>query len=294
MADEATYHFTYRSPAGELGQGDLLEKTAEVRALLEAVHPHYAKDHYTHLLVLTQSCDLVRRAGGVCGARYVSLAAVRPLSLVLERAVERHQDDFCRTAGVCGRGKQSQIKRSLEEFVERLLNNNEPEYFYLEPDVAAGISDASCAFLRLSIAVRAKDHYETLLKARRLSLTEVFQAKLGWLVGSMYSRVGTPDWVPERIPTKSQFQKKVETILGGVVQWVDDEKLEAAKVANPGLTTRAALREHIEKTGVPKRKDRVLDVVLEVLRREALLEDEKAQRFRRILWNDPALSTLLK
>ena len=63
----------------------------------------------------------------------------------------------------------------LIQFVERLLNNNEDEFFYLyrEPDV--GMDEDHCAFLHLSIAVKAELHYKTLLAARVLQLTYSFQ-----------------------------------------------------------------------------------------------------------------------
>lgn len=295
MDETSGYHFTYRKPDGDLGQGDLVEKSEEVQALLREVHPHYAKDDYTHLLVLTQSCDLVRRKEGTCKARYISLAAVRPLSLVLEREIEKYQDNFAREAGVCSKGEQSETKRELEEFVERLFNNNDPEFFYLEPQLDLGLSEASCAFLRLSIAVRGQEHYEKLCDARVLTLTDVFQAKLGWLVGNMYSRVGTPDWVPERVPTRSQFRKKIEKVLGAMVQWVDDEQLIMARKDRPAATaSREDLRKHIKQTAVPTRKNLVLDAVLGVVQRENLVPPEEAAKLRRLLGNDPSLSSLLK
>jgi hypothetical protein len=292
--DEALdYHFTYGPPDLDLCQGDLLRKTDAVQALLQDVHPHYAKEDYSHLLVLTQSCDLVRRAGE-CGARYVSLAAVRPLSLILERKIDEFQDPFAKEAGVCAKGgSQSSIKRKLQELLGRLLNNNEPEFFYLEPDRDRGLTEPSCAFLQLSIAVRARQHYATLLEARMLALSPVFQAKLGWLVGHMYSRVGTPDWVTPPY-TRSQFDKRVDTILGEVTRWVDDDRLELARERRPENATREELQKHIQQVAVPKRKDLVLDAVMTVVQRAELVAAEDAEGFRLLLSNDPVLSSLLR
>jgi hypothetical protein len=161
----------------------------------------------------------------------VSLAAVRPLDLVLQRETAKHQDEIEQLAGVCSAAKRG----LLEQFAERVLNNNEPEYFYLEPEPAFGLHEPSCVFLRLSVAVRAQ-HY-SILAARQLSLEEIFQAKLGWLVGNMYSRIGTADWVPDNVPA-SEFKKKVKDLLDGLVQWVDQEQLRSAKKALPKSTTR--------------------------------------------------------
>ena len=123
-------------PAGELEQGDLLSPDTQLRALLEQYHPYYARHKENKLYaVLTQSCDLVRRDGKPCKAKYISLAAVRPLSIVLEREIAKHQDKFDIEANTC-----AQTRRALiEQFLERVLNNNEHEYFYLEPEPAFGI-----------------------------------------------------------------------------------------------------------------------------------------------------------
>jgi hypothetical protein len=287
------WHFTYRSPDGaDLHQGDLLSKTDRVSALLREIHPHYhSKEDYTHFAVLTQTCDLVRRDDKPCKARYISLAAVRPLSLVIEREIANFQDDFDRRAGVCSRAKRD----LLEQFIERVLNNNNPEYFYFEPEPAFGLHQPSCAFLRLSVAVRAHDHYEELLEARQLCLEEIFQAKLGWLVGNMYSRVGTEDWVPDNLP-RHEFKEKVHDLLDNFVRWFDAEHLKAAKkIDNRNLSSQEELRLHIEETKPAKKKDRVLDTVLKIAREQKLLSDEEAaSRLRTRLENDPDFSGLVK
>ncbi len=285
-------HFTYVPPDGtDLRQGDLLTKTDDLRKLLADIHPHYnRKDDYTHFLVLTQSCDLVRRDRRPCKSRYVSVAAVRPLGLLIEREIAKHQDRFEGTAGVCSLSKRGIV----EQFIGHVLNNNETEYFYLEPEPALDLHEPSCAFLRLSIAVRAQEHYEKLLAARRLCLDPVFQAKLGWLIGNMYSRVGTEDWVPENL-TEGAFKIKVKGFLDVAVQWVEADQLKAAKKNLPeALTSRDEIREHIRSTKAPKRKDRLLDAVLKIARDQGLVDDEAAKKLRIRLENDPDVSGLLK
>lgn len=294
MQGQADFHFTYKSGASDLEQGDVLAKTEAVRRLLDKVHPHYAKDDYTHLLVLTQSCDLVRRKGR-CKARYISIAAVRPLSLLIEREIQKHQlSPLEREAGVCSTGPRLETKLEVERLVERLLNNNEPEFFYLEPELALGLSEPCCAFLRLSIAVRANDHYETLLGARLLSLTDVFQAKLGWLIGNMYSRVGTPDWVPE-CASPPEFKAKVDQLVGAAVPWVSDEQLSLASATRPpGSLTREELRRHIAGTVVPARKDVALDAVMRVVTKMLFDQREILQQLRGRLSNDPRLRAIFR
>jgi hypothetical protein len=159
--------------------------------------------HSDRLLVLTQSCDLARREGKPCNARYVTIAAVRPVRTAIERKIQELQHtEIERRLGFCSKDRQAK----LTQFMERLLNNNEEDYFYLHREPSIGLIDDHCAFLQLSIALKVHLHYGTLLAARILSLKESFQHKLGYLVGSLYSRVGTEDWL-EKQQQAIQFQE---------------------------------------------------------------------------------------
>ena len=54
--------------------------------------------------------------------------------------------------------------------------------------------ESMVAYLKVSIALKSNEHYDKCLNAKKIELTDEFKAKLGWLVGNMYSRVGTADW----------------------------------------------------------------------------------------------------
>ena len=249
-----------------LQQGDVLEKSTGIQAILKEIHPYYeTKDDYTHFIVLTQSCDLVRRNSEPCKARYITLAAIRPMSVVVEREVAKYQREFAKKAKVCKRS----VRDRVYHFVEQLLNNNVPEYFYLHPEPTLNFPDPSCAFIRLSVSIRSISHYDACFEARLLSLKEIFQAKLGWLVGNMYSRVGTEDWVP-RYATAEDFKGRIDTILDETCKWVDEKQLKEAETTAPdGLLEggQAVIREHIEATCVPKRRDMVAGAVMDELRK---------------------------
>jgi len=117
----------------------------------------------------------------------------------------------------------------MRDFVERLLNNNEPNYFYLHEDPALGIDGSHVAFLALSIAVKSDLHYQKCVDARVGTLCDPFKAKLGWLVGTMYSRVATPDWVPDH-RTLAEFEQLRDELVDGLgYLWIPDDKLEKVK-----------------------------------------------------------------
>lgn len=218
-------HFTYQPPEGDLRQGDLLSISDDLQEILEKYHPHYANNpDYRYLIVLTQSCDLWRRQDGKCKSRYITLSAVRPIDTVIQRELEKHQrSSIERNNSLCSIKSEYWVK----DFLIKLLNNNLQEYFYLAEDPEIGLHSPHIAFLALSIAIKS-EHYDMCLKARIAQLKEIFQAKLGWLVGEVYSRVGTPDWVPTKM-TKEEFDKYVDKFLDRIACWVTDNVLEQLK-----------------------------------------------------------------
>jgi hypothetical protein len=260
--------FTYAPPASTdlLQQGDVLRRSEGLKQILEEIHKYYSiKDDYTHFLVLTQTCDLVRRRGEPCKARYITLAAVRPLTLVVEREVQKYQDHvIAQRANVCS----NRYRQKLHDFVERLLNNNEPEYFYLHPEPTLQFPYASCAFLRLSISIKI-EHYDRCVEARLLSLTDVFQAKLGWLVGNVYSRVGTDEWVPKYV-NQGEFTKSIRQILEAGYRWVDDSKLKAAieqMREDPQTKSMQELRDFIGTVQVKTHREMIVEAITEELQK---------------------------
>ncbi|HPF41234.1 MAG TPA: hypothetical protein P5081_18100 [Phycisphaerae bacterium] len=182
-------HWTYDefSDEQDLFQGDIIEPTKSLRQILEIVHPHFLDAKYIAFMVTTQSCDLARRRKNF--GHQVNLCVVREISSIAQNLF----DLACGTQipGVFDRSK----KANLKELLARIVNQNEQAIglFYLHPDLDAGVSTPCVAMLRIGIALRSK-HYDVLKASRRGRLRPEFQAKLGWLVGNLYSRVGTEDW----------------------------------------------------------------------------------------------------
>ena len=169
-------HFTYSDVLDKtcLKQGDVLKKTPEFFALLKDVHPYFESDNYPYFLVLTQTCDLIRRKNDKCKSRYISIAAIRSL----DDALRREAEEFV-SSPIEKRVKEiidEKNSSKLSEFLGRLYNNNISEYFYLHHDVSLDFANPAVAFLRISIALKSEIHYENCLKSKVLELDENFQA----------------------------------------------------------------------------------------------------------------------
>jgi hypothetical protein len=289
-------HLTYETEkysSTELMQGDVLTRTPQLNDLLKEVHPHFyshPKNHY--FMVLTQSCDLmVRNGGGACKAPYIAIAPVRTLDLVVERQLSQFTIADVK-ADLPVLGIKSKSKAS--EFLGRLLNNNEPGYFYLDAADTPLSSDCA-AFLNLSIAIKSDLHLQKCIAAKILQLTDTFQAKLGWLVGQMFSRVGTQDW------NQGDLKRKVSDVLQDTAIWIDDGKIKALETAFNSLVEAGQDRKMSGSeisaivNKVPTMKQRVLERAGAILS-DALGADGEAvaRKLRRRLESDAALTSLLR
>ena len=289
-------HFTYETAKysnTELMQGDVLRRTDELNDLLRVVHPHFFH-HPKNLffMVLTQSCDLVPRGPSQgCKAPYVAIAPVRSIEFVVEKQVaQANAVDVKSALPVVG----NRSRNKISEFMGRLLNNNEPGFFYLDSE-GTQLGTDCVAFLNLSIAIKSDLHLSTCISAKMLQLTDTFQAKLGWLVGQMYSRVGTEDMSPDRLT------KKVADALRGAALWIDDTKIKAIEAKYEELSAtdpnRAMTQEEITSAvrAVPTIKQQVISRATEILK-EALGTDHEAtaQKLSSRLSSDAALTRLLR
>lgn len=246
-------HWTYRIPKPEedLSQGDIIARDESVLNILKGVHDYFRDPKYLCFIVLTQSCDLVMRSGA-CKARQIGLGVVRSLDEVLA-------DVFGETCGAGAARVYSRAGRAdAKELVERVLNQNEwgHGYFYLHPHADVKIAVEAVAVLRVSIALRSREHYETLRGARCGSLDTEYRNKLGWLTGNLYSRVDTTDWA-DQPGGKAGSKKLVDKLLDGEGEgkniWIPEPLLQVARDKQIDLTSipREAILATLQKDAPP-------------------------------------------
>ncbi len=295
-----TTHFTYTATPDKehLHQGDILRRSGGLESILQEVHPHYfRKEDYRFFIVLTQSCDLLRRDGNDCSARYITIAAVRPTQLAFERYArnllyEEEEVDL----GFCPASR----KGKLQQFGEKLFNNNEVDYFFLRRQDGTPFDQDHCAFLKLSVALRAKQHYNALVEAKVLQLRESFQHKLGYLVGSSYSRVGTDDWLPNH-STPESFKALINDYVKAIeeINWLEKDiyqyVLDAVRRTPSHERNLVKLQQFVKeaKEERKKRRKEFLELVAGVLRDLKVSEPVVSKAVKR-LNNKPELSGFLK
>ncbi|MFS2214055.1 hypothetical protein ACCD08_06065 [Telluria sp. Tellsp104] len=284
-------HFTYAAPNLEhLQQGDVLQKTPELLELIREIHPHYANDSYKYFQVLTQSCDLVRRGGKPCKSRYITLAAVRSLDLVVERAIANFSDKVEFKGEILCSEK---FKPKLSDVLNKLFNNNDTNHFFLNAEPEVGLLEDYCTQLHLSISIRAYEHYDVCLKAKVVELQENFRAKLGWLVGNLYSRVGTEDYVPGAMADDAQYKKFLDERMDEFVGWIPDANFQAFKKhVNKGQSIEEVLGFVQEDRA--SAKARRLDQLTRNMAKALDLDDSKIETLRNFLNLNPVISKALE
>jgi len=279
----------------QLVQGDLLIRGQELTSVLAQAHQYYATaETYTHFVVITQSCDLVRRGKKPPKARYITIAAVRPLQIVIER-------HFAKLAflwqGNDSLGIYDITKRELAaQFLERLLNNEEKNFFFFKAGSHPSIKEDLVAFLPLSVALKA-EHYDALLKSKVAQLEPVFAAKLGWLVGNQYSRVATPDL--EERGLKEEKEEFLADKLAG--QWVSGarwkelgKRLKGAKAADANFKVTAETAAELL-SGVPDEMELLASRAVEIIAKSGHAPGaDELEEIRRLLMNDATLRSLAK
>jgi len=238
--------------------------------------------------VLTQSCDLVKHDGKP-KVRYIALAPVRPLRHILSR---EFGDLLLKTPGELYVLGSAETQSRYDDFLAKLINNNDSRYFFVPQRADLHIAEDMCVMLPLSMSIRA-EHYDACVAGRVAQVTDLFQAKLGWLLGQQFSRVGTPDWSSDNLAAK------VQGVSERSLSWLPDHEFSQLKAAvrrfeadNPGVdldeTAFEAMRSKLQ-----NKRDVVITSVINVLVRLGKLPEpphKEVFAVRKELRRDPDIA----
>lgn len=286
-------HWTYAEvfEQSDLKQGDLIEHTPELAKAISDLHTSVTTSDVTGYVILTQSCDLVRRDNGLCDAEFISLAVVKGLKEELPRILARQ---FAEDGGVF----LDSVRNRANDLLDRIFNHNEQTLglFYLHPDADAGIAVHSIAFLRDAFTLRA-DSYALLAGARRGRLAVEFSNRLGWISGHLLSRIGTRDWADIANGKKDLQNLKKQFLKPDSDEpkflWATKEELAWLRNNRKPDQSLNDLRASLRTVKVERKKDRVLARVIEIVGKQLSLESSALEKLKSALSNDEQLSAEL-
>lgn len=189
---DAIPEYVYQDHSAEksLLQGDILKVEGSFRNYFKEFYPAInhpdGKDKY--VMVLTQSCDLVKSEKRKPKLSHINVCLVRGLNSVIERVITDEIKPL--TIGDKNILQQSALDQ-LKDKLAKLLNNTDQKTHFFLPMKAPFTKDM-VAILPLSFSFRT-DHYDLMLNNRVLSLKPEFQAKVGHIISQLYGRIGTHD-----------------------------------------------------------------------------------------------------
>ncbi|MHB1185082.1 MAG: hypothetical protein ACYC4A_10340 [Desulfobulbia bacterium] len=267
----------------------MLDKTPELLAIINEVHPHYATDQYLYFQVLTQSCDLELRGTG-CKSRYITLAAVRSLNDIINRCVEEKIGEkiAIKDCHCCNETK----KGVVVEFLKKLMNNQEKDYFFLQKSPEHNLKEHCCTLLHLSISIRAYQHYNVCLKAKTLELKDNYQSKIGWMVGNLYSRVGTEDYVPSAIPTEKEFTDFIDDLLKKYIIWIPKEKFKYFKQCAASSEDFDIINSLVKEKVLTSRQENISNI-LTIIKGAVVLSPEDEINLKNTISQHPVFNKIL-
>ncbi|MCX7048203.1 MAG: hypothetical protein NTX50_22305 [Candidatus Sumerlaeota bacterium] len=187
---------------------------------------------------------------------------------------------------------KKEIKERALMLIERVINQNEQNLglFYLHPDADAGISVRCVAVLRVSISVKANEHYRTLIAARVGRLQQAFQHRLGWMVGNLYSRVDVRDW-KEDTEGKEEEELIQEIFRFNRMEplWVASKTIRDALKRNTGFFDLPAQDQEklLEECSPMPPKEAIIGRIGDILKEcYPALQEEDVERIKKRLNND--------
>ena len=302
-----TFEFVYATPSetslDKLLQGDILFRSSDLSKAIDQAHSYYATEKsYSHFMVVTQSCDLVRRNNRPPRSRYITLAAVRPVGIHIDRLLKKYEfqlegayEDF--PLPIC----QKEYEGLVKDRVENLLHNTHEGFFFLPAEGHSAIPENLCAFLPLTIALRSV-HYDVCLASKVAQLSEIFQAKVGWLTGNQYSRIGTPDLEENESDPQAAKEGYYDELIYRRAVWLSAGQFRSLKSLvsewkkeNPGANMDEVTASKLLQS-IPNQQSLVAERIINLLLGNGALTGgiQEQTRIRRLLENDRPLGRLIQ
>ena len=211
----------------DLQQGDIIENNEKINSIIKQIYPRISDLEYNSLLVITQSCDLVRRDGKICKSKYINLVPIQPLEHIFLPLLDRAYGRF----KITGRRYSAKGKSDAIQLIESICNQNAWALgiFFLHSNIDVKIPVDSVALLQLSFTVPSELYYNEVTRARTGRLNVAFQSRLGWLVGNLYSRVATPDFPEVKQREVRDYLMSSDKENKNLPQWLNKKQLERLK-----------------------------------------------------------------
>lgn len=278
-----------------LMQGDLLKRN---KLLGETLREHSENplnfEAIQYFVVLNQSCDLVLR-NKKPKTQYITFAPVYDLAIAInERTNKLKDNNIDGQISICN----SKDRTQTLQYVERLLNNSERDYFCLPLECHESFSDDHCISLNLTISISNK-FYNQCLNSKIGQMEEIFAAKLGWMAGNKFSRVATPDIedILKRTGNATSYKSTfIARAFSSQTIWLSTHQIRELKkiIKRSNVSKPLSNRKLLELTNqVPSNYSLAISRIVAILLNDKIVNYEQVDEIKEKLTNDKNLKSLV-
>lgn len=184
--------YVYREAVegNSLLQGDVLKVQGQFNNYFKQFYPEVSfLDHEDqYVMVLTQSCDLVKSHKRKPKVSHVNVCLIRTLRSLVRALISEE----IKPLSIAGNNiLEREANDQLKDKISKLLNNSDQKLNFFLP-MQSPFTEDMVAMIPLSFSFRI-EHYDLLTQNKVLTLKPEFQAKVGYIISELYGRVGTPD-----------------------------------------------------------------------------------------------------
>ncbi|NNM58485.1 MAG: hypothetical protein HKM04_01555 [Legionellales bacterium] len=263
-----------------LEQGDVVRVTGELSDLFKRFYPEITACENDYVMILTQSCDLVRSSNRKPKADYITVCIIRKFSQYIDQDMltKRLNPKILDSKKIVLEG----VYNSLLDKLIKLINNSESKAHFFLPKNPPFEADM-VALLSLPLPFRV-DKYALFLDNKVLSLKAEFQAKIGNILAQMYGRVATSDL--------TDYGYSLSDIQQRVIDELDKLNLSSA----PSDECIKYLQKNLKKTLWPDEQVKELMIEFTAIEKEKAFLSEKqkvTKRFKEQLFHLIRTPTLL-
>ena len=181
------------------------------------IYPEVKLHNITYGIILSQSCDLVRREKEPpLKTPYILTALLEPIEKFIEQKYALQADKLLGKYSLSHRKltfiDRENLRNHLRKNCQRLFDNRETFYFFVS--LGAG-KNQRMFYVNLVKCFPFKImHYDTFIQNSKYELKPDFANKLGYMLSYIYGRVGIPDYTREQVNSLTELMtKKLITML---------------------------------------------------------------------------------
>ena len=175
------------------------------------IYPEVKLQNITYGIILSQSCDLVRRdKAPFLKTPYILTALLEPIEKFIEQKYSLQIDELLNKYSLSHSKytfiDMENLKKHLYRDCYRLFGNRETFYFF----VSLGTGKKQRMFyVNLVKCFPFKImHYDTFTQNAKYELKPDFANKLGYMLSYIYGRVGIPDYTREQVNNLTELMTK--------------------------------------------------------------------------------------